>query len=328
MKSTLRWVTLTLVTLLLGASSLAADRVLAKAKDFQITQEDLDNAFVVYRASLAIQGRDVPEQQRANVERQLVEKMALTRLLLGRANDSDRKNAKEKVEKLLAAEKEKAKSQARYEAQIRALGMAPEDFEKQLHERAVCEQVIERDLKPTLGITPEKVRAFYDQNNPRFQQPDRLRLRQVVLALKQPNGAELSDTEKADKQALARKLVERARKGEELAALAREFSDDPSGRDRGGEYVFPLGRMIPEFENAVTRLATNTISDVIQTPAALHVVQVVARIPSEVVPFEQVEPQIRSALELEETNRIIPDYQKRLFTEAGVVFSLPPARER
>lgn len=328
MKSTLRWVTLTLVTLLLGASSPAADRVLAKAKDFQITQEDLDNAFVVYRASLAIQGRDVPEQQRANVERQLVEKMALTRLLLGRANDSDRKNAKEKVEKLLAAEKEKAKSQARYEAQIRALGMAPEDFEKQLHERAVCEQVIERDLKPTLGITPEKVRAFYDQNNPRFQQPDRLRLRQVVLALKQPNGAELSDTEKADKQALARKLVERARKGEELAALAREFSDDPSGRDRGGEYVFPLGRMIPEFENAVTRLATNTISDVIQTPAALHVVQVVARIPSEVVPFEQVEPQIRSALELEETNRIIPDYQKRLFTEAGVVFSLPPARER
>jgi hypothetical protein len=51
-------------------------------------------------------------------------------------------------------------------------------------------------------------------------------------------------------------------------------------------------------------------------------------VPSEQVPFEQVEPQIRAAIELEETNKVLPDYQKRLFTEVGVVFTMPEPKQR
>lgn len=61
---------------------------------------------------------------------------------------------------MLAAEKERSKSQARYEAQVAVLGMAPDDFEKQLLERAICEQVLERELRPTLGVTPTGTRLL------------------------------------------------------------------------------------------------------------------------------------------------------------------------
>lgn len=328
MKSLPRWTGLATLLVLLQLPAPAEERILAQAKDFKVTQEDLDNSFIVYRATLAAQGRDLAEQMRPTIERQLVEKIALTRVLVGRSNESDRKTAKEKTDKMLAAEKERSKTQARYEAQVRALGMAPDDFEKQLLERAICEQVLERELRPTLGVTPERVRAFYDQNLGRFKQPDRIRLCQVVLSLKSPTGNELGETERTEKKALAQRIVERVRKGEELEALARQYSDDPAGRDRGGEYIFPMGRMIPEFESAVTSLETNKVSEVITTPNALHVVKVLARVPSEQVPFEQVEPQIRAAIELEETNKVLPDYQKRLFTEVGVVFTMPEPKQR
>lgn len=301
----------------------AEEKVLARARDFQITQSQLDDAFVVFRATLAAQGRDLPENQRAQVERQLVEKLTLTRILLGKATEADRTQARAKADKLLNAEKERAKSVSRYEAQVRALGLSPEEFERQLQERAVCEEVLDRELRPKLGITPEKVRALYDQNPGRFKQPDRIRLRQVVISLRGPGGAEQTAPEQAERRALAERLVERARKGEKLEDLARQYSDDPTGRDRGGEYVFPVGRMIPEFETAVLALATNTVSEVIATPNALHVVQVVERMASEQVPFDKVESQLRAGLELEETGRQLPAYQKSLFEQAGVEFQLP-----
>lgn len=320
MQTTLRTLLVLAALAGLAVGTAAAEKVVARTKDFEISQEQLDDAFVVYRATLAAQGKDVPEAQRAQIERQLAEKLTLTRILLGKATEADRVAGKTKADKVIGAEKEKAKSVARYEAQVRALGLSPESFEKQLQERAICEEVLDRELRPQLGITPEKVRAFYDQNPARFKLPDRVRLRQVVVGLRTPAGGELPEPEKAERRSLAERLVERARSGETLEQLARQFSDDPAGRERGGEYVFPVGRMIPEFETAVLKLTTNAVSDVIATPGALHIVQLLERLASDMTPFAKVENQIREAMEVEETGRQLPAFQKKLFQEAGVEF--------
>ncbi|MBL9134914.1 MAG: peptidylprolyl isomerase [Verrucomicrobiales bacterium] len=301
-----------------------AATVLARGKGVEVTQEHLDEAFVNLRATLAAQGRNVAEQQRTTVERQLVEKLVLTQLLLSKATDEDRKNAAAKVAKLIEKQKAEAKSEARFEAQVRAAGMSPETFQKQLEERAVCEEVLDRDLRPVLGITDEKVRSFYDQNPKEFRRPERVRLKQIVLSTRAPSGGVLSESEREEKRLLAEKLEGRLKKGDDLTALAREFSDDPVGRDRGGEYVFPVNRMVPELETAISKLPTNQISGVITTPYALHLVQVLERLPGELTPFEEVRDAIKSRLELEATQVQLPEYQKKLFEEAKVEFLKKP----
>jgi predicted kinase len=98
--------------------------------------------------------------------------------------------------------------------------MSPEAFEKQLTERAICEEVLDRELRPRLGITPEKVRAHYDANPGNFRQPERIRLQQIVFSLRSPSGVELSETDRLEKKNLATRLSERLRKGEDFATLA------------------------------------------------------------------------------------------------------------
>lgn len=310
-----------MVVVVLAPRSEAAT-VLARGKGIEVTQEHLDEAFVNLRATLAAQGRNVSEQQRANVERQLVEKLVLTQLLLAKATDQDRKNAAEKVAKLIEKQKVEAKSEARFEAQVRAAGMSPETFQKQLEERAVCEEVLDRELRPMLDVTDEKVRSAYDQNSKDFRRPERVRLKQIVLSTRAPSGAALSDTEREEKRLLAQKLEDRLKKGEDLTALAREYSDDPGGRERGGEYVFPVNRMVPELETAIARMPTNQISGVITTPYAFHLVQVLERLPGELTPFEEVRESLKAKLELEATQTQLPEYQKKLFEEAKVEFFL------
>lgn len=326
MKSSISRLTATLATaigLLLAsahpASAASAEsNVLARGEGFVVIQKDLDDAFVNLRGTLASQGRQLQDAQRPAIEQQLVEKLALTQLLLSRATDDDRKKAREKATKLINDEKAKAKSPARFEAQVRAAGLSPDVFEKQLLERAICEEVLDRELRPQLGITPDKVRAFYDQNLANFKQPERVRLLQVVFSFRSTTGVELTEGDKTEKKSLATRIMERAKKGEDIAQLARDFSDDPAGRERGGEYVFPVGRMVPEFEVAIAALATNKVSDVIATPFGYHVVKLMERQPGEQVSFDNVSTNLKARLELEATQAILPTYQKKLFEESKV----------
>jgi parvulin-like peptidyl-prolyl isomerase len=324
MRATLRRYLALLILALLPCTGTAADsRVLARGKGAEVTQAELDDAFINLRAAMAAQGRKFPEQQRAVFERQLLEKLVLTKLLMSKATDTDKAKAKEKVNKILAEERARAKSEARFEAQIRAAGLSPATFESQLLERATCEEVMDRELRPQLGVTPEKVREFYDQNAADFQQPERLRLLQIVLSLRNPSGGPLTEDEKAEKKTMGNQLVERARKGDDFVALVKQYSDDPAGRERGGEYVFPVGKMVPEFEVAVSGLATNQISDVIVTPYAFHIVKPMERLPGEQTPFDKLSEQIQLRLELEATQAKLPDFQKKLFETAGVQFEPP-----
>ncbi len=324
MRSIVRRSLVLLILALVPVTGLAADsRVLARGKGAEVTQAELDDAFVNLRGAMAAQGRTFPEQQRAVFERQLLEKLVLTKLLMSKATESDKTKAKEKVTKILTEERARAKSEARIEAQIRAAGLSPATFEAQLLERATCEEVMDRELRPQLGVTPEKIREFYDKNAAEFRQPERLRLLQIVLSLRNPSGAGLTEGEKAEKKNIGAQLVERARKGDDFVALVKQYSDDPAGRERGGEYIFPVGKMVPEFEVAVMGLATNQISGVITTPYAFHIVKPLERLPGEQTSFEKIADQIKLRLELEATQAKLPEFQKQMFEAAGVQFETP-----
>ncbi len=114
-------------------------------------------------------------------------------------------------------------------------------------------------------MTDEEVKKFYDENPTRFEEPEMVRASHILLstmdaATRQP----LADDKKAVKRKQAEDLLKRARAGEDFAKLAKEFSEDPGSRDKGGEYTFPRGQMVPEFESAAFSLNTRPTEEVIR----------------------------------------------------------------
>ena len=78
--------------------------------------------------------------------------------------------------------------------------------------------------------------------------------------------------EKKDK---AKDVLKKALGGEDFAKLAKEFSEDPGSKDKGGLYEnVPLGQMAPAFEKAALALKPGEISkELVETPFGYHIIK-------------------------------------------------------
>ena len=84
-------------------------------------------------------------------------------------------------------------------------------------------------------------------------------------------------------KAFAAQVLARAKKGEDFAALALEYSQDPGSKDRGGEYdYFPKGQMVKPFEDACFNNAPGSVVGPVETDFGYHIIKVSDKISEEI----------------------------------------------
>ena len=304
-----------------AVDKLFPDPVAAKGKGFEIFASQVDEEFVAFKANMAAQGKLVPDEQRADFESKILDRLIVTQVLLSRATDEDRKKAKEAVDKYVAEAKKEAPSEESFNRQLRALGMTPEKFQAKMMERSIAEEVFLREVKSKIPTTLDQIKKFYDENPQRFESPEMVRASHILFSTRDLNTRqELTAEQKLAKKKLAESVLVLAKKGGDFAKLAKEYSEDSRSKESGGEYLFPRGqfRDSPEFEAVAFALATNQVSDIVTTQYGYHIVKVSEKIAAKKTDLNKVEDKIKDYLAQVEADKQMPAYLERIKKEAGV----------
>lgn len=286
-----------------AADDLFPDKVLVKGDGFEITQSQLDQAYLQRKAQLAATGKTVPETMRETIEKQTLDILLLKNLLMKKSTAEDKAQAEKVIESQI-----KLAAEGSLASQAKLLGLTEAAFKQELVDQHTATQVVDREFKPKVVITDEMSRKFYNDNLAKFEQPEMIRAAHVLLLTKNEEGKDLSDADKAAKKATAEKVLERAKKGEDFAALAKEFSEDPGSKDNGGEYTFPRGQMVPEFEKTAFGQEPGKISDLITTQFGFHIIKTIEKVPAKVEEFSNAESKIKGYLGQQELQRMLHEY--------------------
>lgn len=302
------------------AEKAATGAVLAKGKGFDVKQSEIEDAFIDYKANIAAtRQQTIPEDQRAMVESNLLQRIIITKVLVGRSNDADKAKAKESTDKLIANAKKQFPSEEMFTRQLKATGMSFEQFQARAFEQTLCEVVVEREVKSKIKIADEQAKKFYDENPARFERPENVRAAHVLIStVDKDTQKPVAADKKKEKEKLAKDVKARAEKGEDFGKLAKELSEDPGSKDKGGEYTFARGEMVPEFETAAFSLKTNQVSDVVETRFGYHIIKLLQKIPAEKMEFAKVLPDLKEGLAQQEAQKLVPDYFEKVKKEANV----------
>jgi peptidyl-prolyl cis-trans isomerase C len=101
--------------------------------------------------------------------------------------------------------------------------------------------------------------------------------------------------EKASKEAedKIKAVIVRLKKGEDFEKVAKEVTEDPSGKANGGDLgYFSKEQMVPEFSDTAFKLEKGQISEPVKTQFGWHVIKVEDKRVKPVPKFEEVKPQI------------------------------------
>ena len=308
------------------AAPLFADEVVAKGKAFEIRQSQLDDASTSFRANAAARGQPLLVT-REELDQKLLDKLINIEMLKAHSTGEDRAKATNRADKVIADMQAQAVSLTVFVRQLQAVGTTPAKFRVQVIDQLIGEEVVERELKGRITITTEQARKFYDENSKQFLSPEAVHVAHILLSTRDlETRSDVPAERRLEKRATADKVLLRARAGEDFGKLVKEFSEDVASKEKGGEYTFARGQMVPEFDAASFSLAPNQISDIVTTIYGYHIIKLLERLPPKPVEFATVEPRIKDALAGVEMEKQMPAYLERIKQEAGVQILLPAAK--
>ena len=147
-------------------------------------------------------------------------------------------------------------------------------------DRALQTAVLNKEIAP--AVTDEAVHARYEQEIAGKPGEEEVHAKHILV----------------DSEAEAKKIISQLKAGADFAALAKQYSKDPSAAQQGGDLgFFRKDEMVPEFADAAFALQPGQISE---QPAhsqfGWHVILVVERRRADPPSYDQARDQLRQKM--------------------------------
>ncbi len=247
------------------------DEVVAVVGSKIILLSDIENQYLQYRMQGNISGG-------GSVRCQILENLLFQKLLLNQAEIDSVEVTSDQVE-------DEMDNKLRY--YIRQFGSkekfeefykkSVEEFKEELRDITrdqLMVQMMQYQITKDVKVTPSEVKSFFNRM-PSDSLPLINSEYEIAQIVKNPP---VSDEEKERIKQKLTDLRNRIIKGESFSAMAILYSEDPGSAKKGGELgSYGRGELYPEFEAVAFRLKNKEVSEIVETEAGYHILQLIER---------------------------------------------------
>lgn len=249
------------------------NKIVAKIDNYYVLKSDVQNVKMQYQG----------QNQQAPSDCQILESLVVNKMMLAKAEIDSVMVEDKLVDSQLDARMSYMIQQFGSEKNIveaygKSLDALKSDVRQEVKEQMLMRRMQEK-ITENVKINPSDVRKFFNSipKDSLPYIPAEVEIGHIVRM------AKVTKEQKAELRNRLLALKERVQKGEDFAALAKEFSEDVGSGQKGGDLGFAkrissnsaLPSMVTEFEEAALRLKPGEMSDIVETEFGLHLIQLI-----------------------------------------------------
>lgn len=201
-------------------------------------------------------------------------------------------------------------------------GFTEESYRRHVGRMIAAKIYLDRIRADAWDVSDGELERFYDENEDRLTLPEQVRVRHILLTWK-PLGTQ---DDRAALHEQMQPILERARAGEDFAALATEFSEDAATKGNGGDTgLFPRGTMVPAFEELAFSLSPGEISDPVETVFGVHILRLEEYNEPRLLPLDEIREGLRELVREEKMEAAVQAKIDELRAAADIEILIPLA---
>jgi len=294
---------------ILSALDPDSNKVLVTSKYFDITSGEVLSKLQANFGNRTEGLKNMSPEQLKNVIGDIATQYADERLLLKAAKKAKIKVTPAEVDSFLNVQYQRAGGEEKLMSGLEENHIQFDYFKESIKKNLTIEKYLDHIIETRSKISEDRIQKAYQE----FLKDTLVNVQHILLLT---NGK--SDAEKKTIRNKMAKILSRARSGESFDALAKEFSEDPGSKDKGGLYEdVTRGQMVKPFEDACFSTPVGKISDIVETKYGYHILKILSRNPGN-KPLEEVRDELVKKLENSGSRSILNDYFKEIREEANV----------
>ena len=330
------------------ASGQVVEEIIARVNNQIITRSEFERSKDQLKDEVKQQNPNDPDKAYAEREKDVLRDLIDQQLLLDKGKDLGITGDTELIKKLDQMRKDmKLDSLEALEKEATKQGVSWEDFKQNMRNQIITQKVISEEVGGRLAMTKEEEQKFYDEHKSEMEQPEYIRLSEILVAPKpgtpsitlapdpaaagsapaaQPPADEAAK-QAADAAALtaaeakADDLLKQIQAGANFEDIAKKYSDGPSAADGGALGIFKRGQLAKQLEDETFAMKAGEVTKVTQTKQGYVILKVLDHQQAGIPPMKDVLDKIQGAVYYEKLQPALRAYLTKLREDAYIKYA-------
>lgn len=252
------------------------DHIVAVVNEEVITRNELDD--VIQSTILQLQKQEIQLPPLDVLEKQLLERLILTRIQLQRANEVGITVSDSELDQALRnIAKENNLSMGEFYTALEQDGIVLSQFREEIRKEILMVRLKEREISSRVNVTEGEIDNFLRTQETSSIGNDEYHVAHIFVQILEQMDASQVEVRRQRAETALSKLQE----GVEFSQVSAEFSDATNAMEGGDLGWRPITQMGPTFAEVLVNMQPGEVTQVIQSPVGFHILKLLGRRPQE-----------------------------------------------